>query len=331
MTSSLQSYTGIQILRVLIANKIGPILLIAFTNHALDNIIAQVLEKNITRKVVRLGSRSNNETVGQYSLGEIMRKRPKERAGNKAYAEMKEAQEDLKKLMDTIIHGTVEVDKLEEYLEANFPRHRCSIHNPQPWVSQLFGESLKWEEAQEGGAHVVRKAGTLFEYWHQGRDLAFLIPPPEISAAMDEQSKKSKQAKKPVNQFSVLKVSPGEEGGKKNPAPNTAVAKHSDPMAQWQLRLGEYFAKIPLQNGVPRRPTGNREPGDLVDDPDVWDMSLSERQSLHAFWLTAIREAAHDDQVNQFIHLHVSHDMARTEWNELMDTVWASDGVPYVC
>lgn len=310
-------------LRVLVANKIGPILLIAFTNHALDNILAQLLEKNITKKVVRLGSRSSNETVAQYSLDEIMRTRPKEREGSKAYAQMKELQQEMEKLMDTMTRGAVEVDKLEKYLDENFPQHHHLIHNPQPWILQLFEESTKWEEAQEAGSHATRQARTLFEYWHRGCDLAFLTPPPAISAAMKEKGKKNmKKATKAANQFSALSVAPTRaEGGEGNPVLLAAETEHLDPTAQWQLRLEEYFANVPLQDGVPPRPTRARGLADLLDDPDVWDMSLRERQTLCAFWLATVRDASYDDQVERYIFLKVSHHMARIEWNELMDKV----------
>lgn len=312
-------------LRVLVANRIGPILLIAFTNHALDNIIAQVLDQDITNKVVRLGSRSANEAVGRYSLDEIMRSRPKERAGNQAYARMKDLQEELENLMYTMVRGAIETERLEMYLDENFPNHHFLINSPEDWVSQIFHESLEWEEKQKGRANVHRQPETLLEYWHQGRDLTFLTPPPEILAAGNGLSKRAKKrAKKALNQFSVLSLEDDDEGG---PAPDTAKAPHVDPLAQWRLRLEEYFAKIPDQYGVPHCPIGNRALATLLDDPDVWGMSLPERQRLFTFWLDAAQEAAYTDYLKRFAFLKRAHHDARTEWNELMDKVCAGDAV----
>ncbi|KAJ7346800.1 hypothetical protein DFH08DRAFT_869366 [Mycena albidolilacea] len=56
-----KSYTGVEILQVLLANHVRLILMIAFTNHALDHMLTSVLDAGITNKVVRLGSRSADE------------------------------------------------------------------------------------------------------------------------------------------------------------------------------------------------------------------------------------------------------------------------------
>ncbi|EEB87724.1 hypothetical protein MPER_14830, partial [Moniliophthora perniciosa FA553] len=46
-----KSFTGKEILRVLFANKIRPVVLIAFTNHALDHMLRSVLDAKITERV----------------------------------------------------------------------------------------------------------------------------------------------------------------------------------------------------------------------------------------------------------------------------------------
>jgi len=62
----------VELLRVLVHNKIRPILLIAFTNHALDHLLGNVLDVGITRKIVRLGSRSADERISEFSLDNIL-------------------------------------------------------------------------------------------------------------------------------------------------------------------------------------------------------------------------------------------------------------------
>jgi hypothetical protein len=66
-----QSFTGVEIIRVLKANNIGPILLIAFTNHALDHILSSILDADITKRIVRLGRRANDERVAEYSMDKL--------------------------------------------------------------------------------------------------------------------------------------------------------------------------------------------------------------------------------------------------------------------
>lgn len=45
-----------------------PIVLLAYTNHALDHILRAVHEQGVTKDMLRLGSRSKDEIAGQYSL-----------------------------------------------------------------------------------------------------------------------------------------------------------------------------------------------------------------------------------------------------------------------
>ncbi|KAF9506180.1 hypothetical protein BS47DRAFT_1305576 [Hydnum rufescens UP504] len=64
----IQSYTGDDLLRVLVGNQVKPNLPIAFTNHALDHMLGSGLATGITKKVVRLGSRSADLKISSLSL-----------------------------------------------------------------------------------------------------------------------------------------------------------------------------------------------------------------------------------------------------------------------
>jgi hypothetical protein len=47
---------------------LSPIVLLAFTNHALDHILRAIHDNNVTHDMIRLGSRSKDEVVSQYSM-----------------------------------------------------------------------------------------------------------------------------------------------------------------------------------------------------------------------------------------------------------------------
>lgn len=53
---------------MLIANHIGPILMIAFTNHVLDDMLCSVLDGGITTDMICLGSCMSDECISQYSI-----------------------------------------------------------------------------------------------------------------------------------------------------------------------------------------------------------------------------------------------------------------------
>jgi superfamily I DNA and/or RNA helicase len=74
-----KTFTAVELLRVLFANNAGPVLLLAFTNHALDHILRSIHDGEVTRDIVRLGSRSKDEVISEYSLESVSRARGKDK------------------------------------------------------------------------------------------------------------------------------------------------------------------------------------------------------------------------------------------------------------
>lgn len=78
------------------ANKAGPVLLLAFTNHALDHILRAIHDAGVTTNIVRLGSRSKDEVVSEYNLDNISRVKGFTRLNaivNRCFAETKKIEE----------------------------------------------------------------------------------------------------------------------------------------------------------------------------------------------------------------------------------------------
>ncbi|KAG8871651.1 hypothetical protein FRB98_000619 [Tulasnella sp. 332] len=170
-----KSFCGTEILQVLVANKVRPILLIAFTNHALDNILVQVLEKKITDKVVRLGSHSKHEVIVKYGLKELLKTSSQSGMGKAASAErwkLKDIQKDMETLMEKIVKRIVPIGDMGSHLTKQYPNHADELDKPPFWVDKLFEDSLEWENAD--GRPV---AATLLQFWLEGGDLAFITPP----------------------------------------------------------------------------------------------------------------------------------------------------------
>ena len=53
--------------------KTGPILLICFTNHALDQFLEKI--SDYTKKIIRLGGGTKNDYLKQFTLSEIRLKK----------------------------------------------------------------------------------------------------------------------------------------------------------------------------------------------------------------------------------------------------------------
>ena len=72
-----KSYTGIALTKVLLDNKsqaqLGPLLLVSYTNHALDQMLEHLVDAGV-KQIVRIGSRSKSEKLSELNLKEVTKK-----------------------------------------------------------------------------------------------------------------------------------------------------------------------------------------------------------------------------------------------------------------
>jgi hypothetical protein len=74
-----KSYTGVALMKVLMENrkaaKLGPVLCVTFTNHALDQILEHLIDAGV-EQVIRIGSRSKSERLSAVNLRAVAQKEP---------------------------------------------------------------------------------------------------------------------------------------------------------------------------------------------------------------------------------------------------------------
>jgi hypothetical protein len=213
-----QSFTGVEIIRVLKANKIGPILLIAFTNHALDHMLSSILDADITKRIVRLGRRANDERVAQYSMEtlEMVQQQSRlDRTFSSQRRELKGIQEEIQNLMQKVLKLDIDndTDEIMKYLSTIYPEHFEYLSNPPLWVTNVKismldddGSAGEWQTAGRGGkAHVLDLS--TYSFWRNCSDLAFID---QITNGLVEPWKSESPAETevhaPQNAFSALKV-----------------------------------------------------------------------------------------------------------------------------
>ncbi|KAL2830319.1 hypothetical protein BDW59DRAFT_178029 [Aspergillus cavernicola] len=74
-----KSFTGVALIKVLLANKakvkkgLGPIICVCYTNHALDQLLEDLLENKITSQIIRIGSQSKSERLQPLNLRTVSR------------------------------------------------------------------------------------------------------------------------------------------------------------------------------------------------------------------------------------------------------------------
>lgn len=63
-----KTFTGVQLLRTFVLNNVGPIIVMAQTNHALDNILRAAYDSGFTKEIVRLGVGSDDSVLKRLTL-----------------------------------------------------------------------------------------------------------------------------------------------------------------------------------------------------------------------------------------------------------------------
>ncbi|CCL98536.1 uncharacterized protein FIBRA_00535 [Fibroporia radiculosa] len=180
-----KSFTAKEILRVLFASGIKPIVLISFTNHALDHLLASVLDAEITRKIVRLGSRSSDPRVMGFTLNNLENVDDDilifDNSINRQYAIMKTLEAELNAMIpETAQPQGLSWQEIADFLDCHYPEHHESILYPPFWISGLFNRAL--EDEKTNGKWITvgqEKSGTslshtLYGFWRDGGDIQFL-------------------------------------------------------------------------------------------------------------------------------------------------------------
>ncbi|QRV96757.1 Zinc finger, NF-X1-type [Ceratobasidium sp. AG-Ba] len=307
----LQSYTGLEIIRVLIKNKVQPILLVAFTNHALDHMLKGVLDAEITNNIIRLGSRhAADDRIMEFSLEnaeKLQAKSKMDRTINSAYREMKSTETDMVALMKKLATKEVPQDHLEQSLLADYPFHYDELFSSPPaWIWTLIVQSA---ESQNDWQTVGETQGDLsiLNFWLTGRDLAFLQPPPLLNQQLASSKAPSAPSHNPYNVLSEDAI----WGSSSTEGPLNLQQQHHDFVWRFLQEHG-------LEN-IPEIPQTNRPIDVLFADHNVWAMSLTERSTLYDAWYMAASESIRQSQVDDFESLRRTHAEALRKFQEIQD------------
>ncbi|KAG8683105.1 hypothetical protein FRC11_013964, partial [Ceratobasidium sp. 423] len=285
-----KSYTGLELIRVLIKNDLFPILLVAFTNHALDHLLFKILDEEITKNIIRLGSRFDERLEG-YSLDKIQRVQNKSGLGaarKDAVQQMRELESQMATLMDGITSHKVPSSRMEEHISDMYPHHHGELFQHVPsWINSLLPQPSDLEEGWEMAGESPHQEQSIIDFWLKGNDLRFL----EGKEPEDAMDKTSAQVSS-FNPFSIL---------------SEFNTMGDEPTAsEWQSFLRGFMREHGLKN-VPKVPKSNRPVGALQRDPRVWRMSRAERTALHKAWSIEASESMNDSRIKEFKALKKSH------------------------
>ncbi|KAH0538544.1 hypothetical protein FGG08_004877 [Glutinoglossum americanum] len=153
-----KSYVGVEMVKVLLANrkeaKLGPIICVCYTNHALDQILEHLIRDGVSQ-VIRLGSRSKSEILGPLNLITVSQKIERtstEKKQNWDIQRQLDKDSDFAHELLQELGNPKRLTTVKTYLETNHIKH----------YYQLFGDD------QDGWTTVHHKPENIIDDWLEG-------------------------------------------------------------------------------------------------------------------------------------------------------------------
>ncbi|PKC17959.1 P-loop containing nucleoside triphosphate hydrolase protein [Rhizophagus irregularis] len=311
-----KTVVGIEIMKVLLAEEnrsvnLTPILVICFTNHALDQFLEHLIDKAGIDNIVRLGGRSKSDKIAPFSLEEVVKNREKPVGVesyllSKTYQELENIQKDADQIQERLNLRWLDWKEVSSYLYVDFHEHYNKFFGYQdPEIPSFLLEDYFDEECDLTGKDS--KNQTLFDKWLHGVDI-------KNARAMLKATEDSKQLRK----------------GKKNNNTNTNVY---DALANYDDELNEYYKPEDsdsffedeeyyddYEQNDPQaylanwqEPKTNRPLEELKNNTNIWRMSTTERVALHDFW----RHELNLENVESLANLQRIHDEKRKEIEDI--------------
>ncbi|CAG8532918.1 23815_t:CDS:10 [Gigaspora margarita] len=294
-----KSFVGVEIMKVLLANKkatkMGPILTICFTNHALDQFLENLLKVGI-EKIVRLGGRSKSEIIKNFTIEEMYKKNEYSTFHgdtHKERAELIRIQNETENILKSFSCRWLDWYNINDYLLVEYPDHWERFRNPDipdfifetndsedDDLSETNDNKGKWQNV----TNKNNKNKSIFHQWICGNDLDLAQ-----RWAVDFQTQNNRRTTKAnINKFDTLRD-----------------LSDSDDYDDSENNN--------IQNWV--RPEGNRPLEDLKADYNVWQMSKAERIKLHDFW----KDEIHLDYLDKLDKIQGQYEKTKNDLDRIND------------
>ena len=120
-----------------------------------------ILDAKITEKFVRLGSRSTDERIGEYSLKNRERNFTDPSMNyqvRREYSAKKDIEEQMYQVMEDIQIPEPSEDQIKEYLQKDWGEHLSMMYEPPFWIAE-YAARLWESEGEEGEWTVQGKKG----------------------------------------------------------------------------------------------------------------------------------------------------------------------------
>ena len=270
--------------------------------------LTEILDSNITTNLVRLGSRSSDERIAEYTLDKLEKVAAKsnlDRSIGRQYRAMKELEEEMTKVMKSIQLPVVSWDSVYSHLSIHYTDHGEAFENPPFWIQELFSrmrvdqeENGEWQEVKGKGKQREDSglSKTLYGFWKDGRDIAFITPV-------------------------IIPIQAPTKQGKNKGKHKSVVPQLVEGQAVLPPLVTGFFQELGFGSMIPPIPAGTRPLEMLRDNPAIWAMSLDERARLASEWEREIREMAYRSNLGRYNRVRDEYNEACKDYNDMKDEV----------
>ncbi|CAD0045335.1 unnamed protein product, partial [Aureobasidium pullulans] len=188
-----KSYTGVALVKTLVNNrkigKLGPILVVTFTNHALDQSLEHLLDQGITQ-IVRLGSRSKSERLTDLNLRKVAEKAGKTKVEKSEYGRTRgQMRDEARAVTEHLEEMSSDIQSIRAYLARNNVRHD----------TQLFGDEVDEEGFTK--VHHGSSEDRLRAWLHGGRHIHRDLPTQNIAGIANVDNLSNSERRKLYNHW----------------------------------------------------------------------------------------------------------------------------------
>ena len=250
--------------------------------------LTSVLDAQITKSVVRLGSRTTDERIAEhslYKLEQLAKHGDLDRPRRREYFNLKRVEEDMTRIMNQIQLPELTWQDAEKFLDFQYPQHADSLREPPFWIAEVFRrttedekENGEWKKVFKGKKAAQDPEITgIYDFWKNGVDIEFIQSPSTSSDPKGNGSVDTRQA---------------------------------------------FFDELGFSGKMPSIPSGLRSLRRLLESTDnVWSMSFSERKSLAQSWEEDMRKIAYASNQDEFNLLKEQYQDACKQYEDVHDEV----------
>lgn len=299
-----KTFVGLKVMRALLDNRDarglgsnGPILVVCFTNHALDQFLEGIME--FEPNVVRIGSRSKSELLKDRNLKSLLYEMNLTTIGHSKTRKQMATQ--LKELREEIESRFADLSRALLSSSDIFAAASNEDHDEDddPLISSLFGKSLGIDSAAEAlvignwlgcdPSEILRDRATDRSSKPLSQSSTLLEADfPSLSAAFASGA--------PVTPSSAKATGNWEESSL-----HEDLLHDGDQEDEWEERREEWFDKfdagfslkitrVAPDSALSGSPDLQKLPAAITDCHNAWKLTKPDRQRLYLYWLDRFRK-----------------------------------------